>query len=69
MKPLSNLQRDLLVRRLEREIAWYALSTAGRESHRAMAHALVKGLEWTGVHGASEKRAVELIVARLDEAA
>ena len=67
MKPLTGHQRAVIVRRIEREIAWYYAKTWERDNYRALASSLVEGMEWTGVHGASEKRAVELVIARLDE--
>ena len=69
MRPLTEHQRAMLVRRIEREIAWYYAKAWERDAYRALASSLVKGMEWTGVHGASEKRAVELVVARLNEEA
>jgi hypothetical protein len=69
MRKLTSLQRAVLLRRLEREIAWHGLQQWQKDNAHVMAVNLVDGLEWTGVHGASEKRAVELIVARLEEPA
>ena len=69
MKPLTTLQRDVLKRRIAREIAWYHASRDSRDRYNFMADAIVSGLVWTGVHGASEKRAVELVVAQFDETA
>ena len=69
MKPLTPHQRELLVRKVSRELAYQHATQADRERWRYMADRLIDALAWTGVHGASEKRAVELIVAKIEEAA
>lgn len=62
MKPLTNLQRENLIRRVAQSLGWASLSQVDKDTHTWRAKIVVRDLEDVAVHGASAKRAAELVL-------
>ena len=62
-------QRDVLRRRLERAIVWANAETFKRDSARYIATQVIDELEVSGFAAGTQRRAIEKIVASLDDAA
>jgi hypothetical protein len=61
MKPLSETQRDLALHRITLALGWDMLSNYNREVAARAAKVVLAELERGAVHGASEKRALEIL--------
>jgi hypothetical protein len=62
-------QREILLRRLTRAIAWHQIPQTYRNDAIQIANAVIGELEVSGYSAAAQRRAVEKIVADIEETA
>jgi hypothetical protein len=65
VRPLSDLQRTMLVTNVARTLAWATLSSDDQNRYQQRARWVVQSLEDLAVHGASTKRGAETVLTGL----
>lgn len=65
---LTPKQRDVLHRRLARELCWHEATAYMRDTAKRTATVVIDELEHAGFTAGTQRRAVEKIVASLDDA-
>jgi hypothetical protein len=68
MRPLTDLERTVLVETIAHQIRWTRSQGCEQNDARREARSIVDRLEAIGVHGATLKRAVEKLMTQDDVA-